>query len=383
MKRIHMLTLSGLLTLVLAGCSQLPTPEASAELDRAVSGSTPNSLLQSASPGGALATQAANENGFTSPLFGMAPAPDGAVLVADAGAGVVSFDGDVGTPEIPLVGVSDVGPLGRRAAWATTGAMGDPTTDVGQALYRVSNGETRLVANLFAFEEATDPDGAGADSNPFDVQSLGGHAALVVDSGGNDLLRVNNQGDIDVLAIFPVELASSQNLKDLAGCPTAPEDPFAFVCGLPELVPTESVPTSVAIGPDGFYYVGELKGFPAPTDASSIWRVAPDASNAVCGASPDCVKVFDGGFTSIIDLAFDAAGVLHVAELDEASWAAIEIFGSGTGGTINACDLDGPSCEQVASGIPILTAITFDKDGTLWATQNALIPPLADVIEIP
>jgi hypothetical protein len=45
----------------------------------------------------------------------------------------------------------------------------------------------------------------------------------------------------------------------------------------------------------------------------------------VCGESPKCVKVFDGGFTSIIDLTF-RKGRLYVAELDEKSWAAVEIF---------------------------------------------------------
>jgi hypothetical protein len=36
----------------------------------------------------------------------------------------------------------------------------------------------------------------------------------------------------------------------------------------------------------------------------------------------------------------------------------------------------------VAEGIPQLTAITFDKRGKLWATQNSLVPGGAEVIEI-
>jgi hypothetical protein len=94
------------------------------------------------------------------------------------------------------------------------------------------------------------------------------------------------------------------------------------------------------------------------------------------------VKVFDGGFTSIIDLAFGPDGRLYVAELDEGSWAAVEIFGAVTGGTINACDLSTSTCEEVATGIQVLTAITFGKDGTLWATRNALTPGAAEVVAI-
>ncbi len=319
---------------------------------------------------------AADNNGFASPLFGLATAPNGDILVADAGSGVSTLQGT----DISLPGVTDISPLGRGSLWASTGAGADPTMDTGQALYRLSQGKSDMVVNLFAFEQANDPDG-NVDSNPFDVQSLGGHVALVADAGGNDLLRINNQGEVEVLAIFPNELVSTENIKNLFDCPDGPPN----FCGLPDMIPAQAVPTSIAVGPDGYYYVGELKGFPAPAGASNIWRVSPNASFAMCGSSPDCIKVFEGGFTSIIDLAFDENGMLHVAELDEGSWFAVEFLDPSTlaGGTINACDVNSQICTEVATGIPILTAITFGKDGKLWATQNALIPGLAEVIEVP
>lgn len=317
-----------------------------------------------------------SENGFTSPLFGLATAPNGDILVADAGAGVATLSGDT---DISLPGITDIGPIGRGSMWATTGAGADPEEDTGQALYRISQGSNELTVNLFAFEEEVNPHDFTIDSNPFDVQSLGGGNALVVDAGGNDLLRVDKSGHVDVLAIFPDQIVSTENIKDLVGCPN--DSPL---CDLPPEMPAQAVPTSIAVGPDGHYYVGELKGFPAPAGASNIWRVAPGASWAECGSSPDCVKVFEGGFTSIIDLAFDENGTLHVVELDERSWFAVEFLGPGAlaGGTINACDLDTGTCNEVDGGIPILTAITFGKDGSLWATKNALIPGLAEVIEI-
>ena len=334
----------------------------------------------------AKAPQPANAAGFASPLFGLATAPNGDILVADAGAGIALRNGVL---DISLPGVTDLDPLGRGTVWATTGAGQDPTQDTGQGLYRASQGTNRLIVNLFAFEAANDPDGplnppdGNVDSNPFDVASLGGRAALVADAGGNDLLRVDNQGNVHVLAVFPNEPVSTANVKDLFGCPVGPPS----ICGLPPMIPAQAVPTSIAVGPDGYYYVGELKGFPAPTGASNIWRVAPDASWALCGSSPDCVKVFDGGFTSIIDLAFGERGFLYVAELDERSWLAVEpgFTSFSVGGTINACDLDAPTptCAEAATGIPILTAITFGKDGSLWATKQALIPGLATVVKIP
>jgi hypothetical protein len=319
---------------------------------------------------------------FDGVLFGLANGPRGTLLVADATAGIhVVKRGEV-KATLPLPGATDVSPIGKKALWATTGAGDNPEADTGQALYRISGSETKQVVNLFEFEATRNPDGNDPpDSNPFDVQSLGWRAALVADAGGNDLLKVRKNGHVKVLAVFPDELVSTENLKSLAGCPTPPIPDFAGFCDLPEMMPAQAVPTSVAIGPDGHYYVGELRGFPGPAGASSIWRVSPHAKGELC-PNPKCVKVFDGGFTSIIDLAFGPHGKLYVAEMDEASWAAVEIFQDGVGGTINKCSLRTKHCREVATGIPILTAIAFGDRGALYATKNALIPGEAQVIRI-
>lgn len=327
-----------------------------------------------------LTTVGASGEDFTSPLFGLDTAPNGDIVVADAGAGIhVMKDGAIeSTIQLPLA--TDASPIGVGSMWVTTTGT-DPEADTGQALWRISKGSKTMVANLFAFEDAEDPDdpsdGKHSDSNPFDVQSLGGSAALVADAGGNDLLRIDRRGNIEVLAVFPSEPVSTANAKALFGCPAGPPE----ICAAPDQVPAEAVPTSIAIGEDGWYYVGELKGFPAPTGESNIWRVSPDATGELC-PNVHCELVFDGGFTSIIDLAFDGEGNLLVAELDEASWAAVEITGVPTGGTVNSCDVSSLNCEVLHAGIPILTAITVGKDGTLWATENALIPGLADVVAL-
>jgi hypothetical protein len=321
--------------------------------------------------------------GLGGPLFGLATAPNGDLLVADASIGVIAIRHGKVTNTIVLPGITDMSPLGVGSLWALTGANpagGGPTVDSGQGLHRVAFGTAKKVANLFAFEAAYNPDTPRpVDSNPFDVQSLGGHAALVADAGGNDLIRIDRNGNIDVLAVFPDEPVSTANIKALAGCAPTATDGF---CGLPPMIPAQPVPTSIALGWDGYIYVGELKGFPGPTNESNIWRISPKASFAQCGASPDCVKVFDGGFTSIIDLAFGPDGKLYVAEMDESSWAAVEIFGAPTGGTVNACSLWSRRCQEVATDIIELTAITFAKDGALWGTQNSLDIGAAEVVRL-
>src|SRR5712691_2811125 len=85
--------------------------------------------------------------GFGGPLFGLATAPNGDLLVADAGIGILSIRrGKVGQP-IELPGVTDVSPIGSNSMWVVTGAMGappeGPQNDTGQGLYRVSRGEQK------------------------------------------------------------------------------------------------------------------------------------------------------------------------------------------------------------------------------------------------
>ena len=369
MKKLSVCSVLVLFIIFLTGCSEEAIPPEATPVDQ--------TLISEVD-----ASPEAISEGFTSPLFGLATASNGDILVADGGAGIANVEG---ATEIPLPGVSDIAPIGTGSLWAITGALGGDegaVIDTGQGLHWVSNGNTELIANLFAFEEENDPDGAGVDSNPFGVATLDENTALVTDAGGNDLLRVDKQGHIEVIAVFPDELVSTANLQGLIGCPEPFSPDLAFICDTPEM-PAQAVPTTVAVGPDGYYYVGELKGFPAPAGQSNIWRISPDVKGAVCGSSPHVEKLCNGGFTSIIDLVFCDNGKLFVAELDELSWFAVEVLGGGAGGTISAIDLATKEVQVVATGIPGLTGITFGKDGKLWATTNSLNPEKAEVIEIP
>ena len=140
--------------------------------------------------------------------------------MADASAGIIRIHDDVVQSTIALPGVTDASPFGS-GLWATTGAGESPNEDTGQALYRIQGGQPQLVANLFEAEVRLNPDGNDPfDSNPFDVHALSGHAALVADAGANALLRANKLGTVRVVASFPESLVSTDNIKQLAGCPT-------------------------------------------------------------------------------------------------------------------------------------------------------------------
>jgi hypothetical protein len=82
--------------------------------------------------------------------------------------------------------------------------------------------------------------------------------------------------------------------------------------------PAESVPTAVAIGPDGARYVSELKGFPFVKGTSRIWRIEPGTKSATCDPlhpDTDPCTTYATGFTTVIDLAFGRDGTMYVLEI--------------------------------------------------------------------
>lgn len=187
-------------------------------------------------------------------------------------------------------------------------------------LYRWTeeDGRTKL-ADIQAYQ-ATDPDPFDiednpGESNPYGVAALRNGGALVADAAGNDLLRVSPNGTITTVArVMPRTVKVPGGLGD--------EAPPA---GTP--MPSEAVVTSVTVGADGYYYIGELRGFPATPRTSQIWRVDPDAVGAVCNPRrPNqglCTRVA-GDLTSVVGLQAGPGGSLFVVELAKKGWLKAE-----------------------------------------------------------
>jgi len=312
---------------------------------------------------------------FESPLFGLAVAPGHQLLVADSGAGPTLVQNGSTSLVAPLPGVTDAAPAGAGKYWALTSDFAPGAT---QALHRISNGNVTQIADLLAFETAVDPAQDGVESNPFDLAPLNASKTLVADAAANSLLVADAHGNVDWVAAFPQVLVSTAPIKRAVGCPHPADPADAEICGLPALFPADPVPNTVAIGPDGAYYVGELIGFPATPGTSRIWRIEAGTRHARCGTSPAC-KIVATGFTSIIDINFGPDGSAYVVELDEASWLGLE-EGVGVGGTVNKCRPNGTvwSCTVRASHLPVPTAVAIDGSSvfvTLFSLEAFFIGP--------
>lgn len=222
-----------------------------------------------------------------------------------------------------------------------------------------ADGTITPVADLVQWEADNNPDsadpGATVDSNPNGVALLPDGGTLVADAGGNDLLWVGADGTVIQVAVFP------PSFNPAPADPTASADPNAS----PLMIPTQAVPTSVAVGPDQAMYVSFLTGFPFPVGGSSVLKVQQDGSS----------EVYASGFTNVIDLAFAPDGTLYVLEIAHNGL----LSGDVTGG-LWSVPAGGGDATLVSTDLMMPGGIAIGEDGTIYVTTGASIPNAGSVV---
>ena len=209
-----------------------------------------------------------------------------------------------------------------------------------------------FVADIGAYEIDVNPDCGRIDDNPFGVLVVPG-GVLVVDAGANAIIRRDATGALSTFAALPSRYSEPTG----PACPALPAD-------YPATLPKETVPTSIAVGPDGAYYVGHLAGFPVVAGAANVYRLVP-------GAAPE---VFLGGFTFIISLAFDAAGNLYVLQhVDGAG-------GNATGSLVRVAQ-DGTRTTVIA-GLTRPTGLAIGPDGAIYISHRGISVGTGEVLRI-
>lgn len=249
-------------------------------------------------------------------------------------------------------------------------AQGDPA-EGSNTLYRVTNGTVRALADIAAYQE-TDVDpfnlaGEPEESNPFGLAPLPDGSVLVSDAAANDLLRVYPNGKVVTVARLKPRIVT---------WPTG--IPFGPPAGT--MTPSEDVATSVTVGADGFYYVGELRGVPATPGTSQVWRIAPDSVNAVCDpANPNvgaCRRYADG-FTSIVDLEAGPDGSIYVVQLANSSWLKSPVgpVGGPDIGSVWRLAPGGGSRTELAPGqLHLPSGVAVSSDNAVYVTTPVFGP---------
>jgi hypothetical protein len=246
-------------------------------------------------------------------------------------------------------GPQDISFSGRGNAIVAIGWGGDPAlrpglgeaaNTAGSLIQLQPGGTWRVVADVSAFESATNPAGGAIDSNPYGVLAEGSRT-FVTDAGGNSLVEVAANGVISLVAIFPG---------------TAAPPPFNQ---------SEAVPTRVKRGPDGALYVSTLTGAPFLAGSAAIYRVVP-------GQSP---AVYLGGFKTITDFAFARDGSLYVLQ-----FATATVFFGGPGALIHVAT-NGVRT-TITTDLFQPTGVVVGPDGSVYVSNRGTSSGGGEVLKI-
>ncbi|MBD2507729.1 ScyD/ScyE family protein [Nostoc muscorum FACHB-395] len=264
-------------------------------------------------------------------------------------------------------------------AYLLTGLAGDPTNrdtvlkspDLGK-LYKVdlSTGGLTTLADFGKYETAFNPDGTDIISNPYAL-AIKGETAYVVDGGGNSIYTVGLDGSgIKNVAAVPEKVIDRNKLEfpDLG--------PGVDPSTLP--ITQQSVPTGIAIAPDGSLTVSEYTYFPYPEGEARIFSVDPNTLQS---------NVIADGFTQLTGVAYDPDGNLYALQhINSSEWKEIQQGGIITGdisGSLIKIATDGTR-ETIWSGdgLEAASGITYGPDGNLYIANRARLAGTGQVIKI-
>lgn len=271
--------------------------------------------------------------------------------------GLPSFGGPMGA-----VGPTDLAFAGQTPHITLGLGVGAPQRDeVADALPGASQFGTLaevvedgvdVLADIAQYEADNNVDGAGSgpfespvNSNPYGVVRDEDRGVFIVaDAGANALFEVADDGTVSTKAIFPtIDTAEG---------------------------PRQAVPTAVAIGPDGDYYVSELAG--EQPGLSRVWRVDADSDGI---GEP---TVYEDGFTFALDVGFGDDGSLFVLQAVPTEPAGEENPGPGT---VVRVTPDGDRSELGGGALVFPLGLQVAGDG-LYVSHCPFCPEGGEVLQL-
>lgn len=279
-------------------------------------------------------------------------APDGSKTVVVTGLPSYNEHGAVGPAGIVVTGGALWVNIGGGAVGANADGAHLQLLPNETSLVRIDpqTGAVAKVADLGAYEQAHNPDGNNVDSNPYGLAMGPDGNLYAVDAGGNVVYKVvPSSGALSVAQVVqPLPLPSGVQ---------APPGGNPELGGKPLL---DSVPTSVAFGPDGAMYIGLLTGAPFPKGAARILRVGPDGMQ----------RVYASGLTMVTAIAFGPDGLLYADEFSADFSPAMRGQAPAPGDVVRIRP-DG-SHQVVAANLMTVNGLAFNAAGDLYVGTNTV-----------
>lgn len=296
------------------------------------------------------------------------------VWVAQGFAGLATrLDRRGGSTSMPVANIDGIDEReGKVVVTTRAGAPGPPGPGFSATLEQLkSDGTTQLIADLWAYEQAANPDAGNTygfesidadcaaqlpaelgppqypgqlDSNPFGVLLADNGRTYIADAGGNALLSADRRGKVRTVAVLPPQPAVIDAAA--AGALGLP------ACAVGLTYRFEPVPTDVEMGRDGMLYVTTLPG--GPEDPSlgargAVWKVNPRTGS---------VKQIAAGFLGATNLAIGSNGTIYVSEIFAGRISKVV-----HGGPVGVVDLPTPSGLEYANGRLYVSYDVLGPDG--------------------
>jgi hypothetical protein len=257
---------------------------------------------------------------------------------SEGGPGRISFNGDVAYVTMTLGG--DPALVRAQLGGGNAEMFGKLLRFTIAGRYGIA-----VVADVAAHESAVNPAGGPIDSNPYGLVAQPGRV-IVADAGANALITVLPNGQTQTLAV-PAPLTV----------------PF----------PRDSVPTSVTEGPDGALYAGLLTGFPFFQGSASVLRVESDGSG---------ISTHAGGYTAIVDVAYDRGGALYVLETATGQTPPFPPPNPGLGNGRLKRQCPGQAATVLVEGLFFPGAMTIGPDDAAYVTNFGTSGTAGSVLQV-
>lgn len=203
----------------------------------------------------------------------------------------------------------------------------------------ITNGKRKVLANPGTVnwqwtEDHPDESKTYPASNPYALTTKPGGGFYLVDAGSNTLSSVDRHGRVKVRALVPTKSHGA-----------------------------DSVPTCVAVGPDGGVYIGEITGYGSSATDANVYRYSPKTGK---------LKVWESGFSAISGCGFGANGDFYVTQFDTTGFLPV---GDPVGNVIQINRKDGKRTVLADKKLFAPTGFAAGPDGSIYVANKSMMWP--------